>query len=71
MQKCGSNHHGCASMCICACVMNAARPCSQTNSRWIHAFVQIALEEKFLMERYGTTYDDYRATVKKLVPYLY
>ena len=33
--------------------------------------VQVAFEEKLLVERYGAAYQDYQKSVKKFFPYLY
>lgn len=33
--------------------------------------LQVKLEEKSLLERYGQVYADYKAKVKRLIPYVY
>lgn len=34
-------------------------------------FVQVKIEEKSLMERYGQVYADYKGRVKRFFPYVY
>eukprot|EP00878_Enallax_costatus_P006117 GHUV01006413.1.p1 GENE.GHUV01006413.1~~GHUV01006413.1.p1 ORF type:complete len:239 (+),score=54.08 GHUV01006413.1:345-1061(+) len=38
---------------------------------WLVLEKKIALEEKFLVDRYGAAYEAYKATVMKLFPYIY